>query len=63
MQRFCKRGHERVPGQQCKGCRRLRDNLKYETNLEFRETKKARRRAYKREFREKNGFWQTKLYT
>lgn len=63
VQKFCKRGHERLPRTKfCIECRRFRENLKYQSDPEWREKKKARVNAQRRKFREENGFWQAELY-
>jgi hypothetical protein len=62
IQRFCKRGHERIAKQPCKACRNLRLKWKYQGNEEYREHKKALARAHKKAFYEKNGYWQSELY-
>ena len=67
----CRKGHAFDEGntivtnygaRKCRYCLNRRIRLRYETNTAFRERKKASVIAYKRKFREQNGFWPDALY-
>ena len=62
IQRFGKRGHERIPRQPCKQCMNFLHKLKYHSDPEHRARKLAAAVAYNKAFREEHGYWPSKMY-